>query len=118
MSNAPITNDEVWDEAVTAMTPLDVAADARRKDTVADFLAGKSTYGDNHVPDAPPALTGATAGTPGTLDPAGAVAANLAALTGKTASPVTAWTTGQNVVLGDASLAHWNGTAWAAGAAT
>lgn len=115
---AAITNDEVWDEAVAAMTPLGNALDVRRKDTVADFLAGKPTYGDNHVPDTPPALTGATAGTPGSLTPAGAVAANLAALTGKTASPTTVWTTGQNVVLGDASLAHWNGTAWAAGAAT
>jgi hypothetical protein len=62
--------------------------------------------------------TGATAGTPGTFTPPGAtVPANLAALTGVTASPATAWTTGQNVVLGDAVTAHWDGVAWAAGAA-
>lgn len=60
--------------------------------------------------------TGATAGTPGTFTPAGATPpANLAGLAGVTASPSTAWTTGQYVVLGDASHAHWDGTAWAAG---
>ena len=60
--------------------------------------------------------TGATAGTPGTFTPTGAAApANLAALAGVTASPATAWSTGQHVVLGDASHAHWTGTAWAAG---
>jgi hypothetical protein len=62
--------------------------------------------------------TGATAGTPGTFTPGGAqTPANLAALSSVTASPASAWTTGQSVVLGDASSAHWNGTAWAAGAA-
>lgn len=65
------------------------------------------------------APTGATAGTPGAFTPGGAVPpANLADLqTGVTASPGTAWTTGQRVVLADGSLAHWNGTAWVAGAA-
>jgi len=62
--------------------------------------------------------TGATAGTPGTFTPAGAdTPANLAAMTGKTANPATAWTTGQHVVLGDASKAYWNATAWVAGQA-
>ena len=66
--------------------------------------------------------TGATAGTPGTWTPAGSDApANLAALQGATpaivASPTTAWTTGQRVVLGDGSAAHWSGTAWVAGQA-
>jgi hypothetical protein len=63
-----------------------------------------------------PAATGATAGTPGTFTPAGAVApANLAAMAGITASPATAWTTGQHVILGDASHCYWNATAWVAG---
>lgn len=68
---------------------------------------------------APPiAATGATAGTPGTFTPAGAAPpANLAAMTGLTASPATAWTTGQYVVLADASWAHWSATAWVAGKA-
>ena len=62
--------------------------------------------------------SGATAGTPGTFTPAGAEApADLAALSDVTASPTTAWTTGQHVVLGDGSQAHWDGSAWAAGAA-
>jgi hypothetical protein len=60
--------------------------------------------------------TGATAGTPGTFTPAGATPpADLAAMTGITASPATAWTTGQYVVLGDSSHAHWDSSAWAVG---
>ena len=65
------------------------------------------------------AATGAAPGTgAGTYTPAGATPpVNLAALTGVVANPATAWTTGQRIVLGDGSLAHWTGTAWAAGAA-
>jgi len=62
--------------------------------------------------------TGATAGTPGSFTPSGATApANLAALQGGSvvASPASAWTSGQSVVLGDASSAHWDGTAYVAG---
>jgi hypothetical protein len=60
--------------------------------------------------------TGATAGTPGSFTPSGAsTPASLAAMTGITASPATAWTTGQYVLLGDASHAHWDGSAWVAG---
>jgi hypothetical protein len=60
--------------------------------------------------------TGATAGTPGTFTPPGAAPpANLAGMTGIVATPTTAWTTGQHVVLGDASHAYWNATAWTAG---
>ena len=65
------------------------------------------------------AATGATAGTPGSFTPAGAtVPANLAALQAGsvTASPATAWTTGQSVNLGTGS-AHWDAAAWAAGVA-
>src|SRR5262245_6706760 len=65
----------------------------------------------NRVP-----ATGASAGAPGTWTPSGAQpAANLAGLSGVTASPATAWTTGQYVELRDWSYAHWNGTAWTAG---
>ncbi|MEU9126582.1 hypothetical protein AB0D08_00440 [Kitasatospora sp. NPDC048540] len=64
------------------------------------------------------APTGATAGTPGSFTPTGAVRpANLAGLTGITASPATAWTTGQHVVLGDSSKAYWDGSMWKAGQA-
>jgi hypothetical protein len=62
--------------------------------------------------------TGATAGSPGTWTPPGAaVPATLAAMGDVTASPATAWTTGQHMVLGDASRCCWNGTSWIAGMA-
>jgi hypothetical protein len=62
------------------------------------------------------AATGATAGQPGYFTPTGATTpANLAALSGITASPATAWTTGQYVVTADLLAANWTGSAWAAG---
>jgi len=65
------------------------------------------------------AVTGATAGTPGAFTPAGAaIPGSLADLQSLGAlGETTAWTEGQNVVLGDGSLAHWDGTAWDVGAA-
>ena len=69
-----------------------------------------------------PGMVAATGASPGTgnggFTPAGATPpANLAALSGVTANPATAWTTGQFIVLADGTKAHWNGTAWIAGAA-
>jgi hypothetical protein len=70
--------------------------------------------------------TGATAGTPGSWTPAGSAppssVANLIAGTPNvvTASPATAWTTGQYVqtgTAGTAGQAHWSSTAWVAGVA-
>jgi hypothetical protein len=70
--------------------------------------------------------TGATAGTPGSWTPTGSTppssVANLIAGTPNvvTASPATAWTTGQYVQTGTAGTpgqAHWSGTAWVTGAA-
>jgi hypothetical protein len=62
--------------------------------------------------------TTATAGFPGFYSPSGAVVpANLAALTGITASPATAWTTGQYVITADLIGAHWSGSAWVVGKA-
>ena len=64
------------------------------------------------------AATGATAGSPGIFTPAGANRpANLAALTGLTATPTAAWAAGQFVITADQLGAHWSGTAWAAGVA-
>ena len=62
--------------------------------------------------------TVATAGIPGSFD-AGAPS-NFAALvsSGIVASPLTAWTVGQDVVLGDNSDAYWNSTAWVVGTAS
>jgi hypothetical protein len=70
------------------------------------------------------ALTGVTAGSPGSFQPVGAtIPANLAALkadpvVGDTGSnkPSTAWTAGQFVNLGTGT-AHWDGAAWLTGSA-
>jgi hypothetical protein len=70
--------------------------------------------------------TGATAGIPGSFTPAGATPpTSPAALTAGspvavTATPATAWTTGQYVQTGTAGVpgqAHWSGTAWVTGPA-
>ena len=64
----------------------------------------------------PPVATGAVAGSPGTWTPAGGTApTDLAAMSGVAATPSTAWTTGQHMVLGDASHCHWDGADWVAG---
>lgn len=69
------------------------------------------------TPDGAIAATGATAGSPGSFTPAGAAApADLAGMAGIVATPATAWTSGQHVVLGDASQTNWNGTTWVTGA--
>jgi hypothetical protein len=60
--------------------------------------------------------TGATAGTPGFFTPSGAnPPANLAALTGLTATPVATWAVGQWVATADGLANNWNGTTWVAG---
>jgi hypothetical protein len=62
--------------------------------------------------------TGATSGAPGYFTPTGAtVPANLAALTGITATPATAWAVGQYVITADLVANHWSGSAWVAGKA-
>lgn len=95
-----------------AAGPGTAAAQAARPREVADLANGGWD-------PAPVAATGATAGTPGTYTPAGAVApVNRAALSTVTASPATAWTVGQHVVTADTQQSHWSGTAWVAGAAT
>jgi len=66
---------------------------------------------------------GATAGAPGSFTPASTTAPATPAdlIAGKpvqvTASPGTAWTTGQYVTCRDGNRAYWNGTAWVAGTA-
>jgi hypothetical protein len=67
--------------------------------------------------------TGATAGTPGSYTPSGSDPPNsLADLiagvpNAVTASPNTAWTTGQYILLENGDRAHWSGTAWVTGVA-
>jgi hypothetical protein len=69
-----------------------------------------------------PKSTGATAGNPGAFTPAESdIPDNLNGLQSASpaivASPTTAWTTGQHVVLGDSSSAYWDGTTWVGGVA-
>lgn len=80
------------------------------RDTIVVPGSGYGQYPAVIVP-----ATGAIAGSPGSFTPAGCtIPPNFAAMSGSiVASPATAWTAGQYVVLGDASHAAWNGTAWA-----
>jgi hypothetical protein len=60
--------------------------------------------------------TGATSGAPGFYTPAGAATpANLAALTGITATPATTWAAGAYVITADLLANNWNGTTWVTG---
>jgi hypothetical protein len=87
------------------------------RDNTEAYWDGDSWVAGRSPAEAIPA-TGATAGSPGAFTPTGADApADLDALDGVTATPTTAWTTGQRVVLGDSTTAYWNGTAWVAGSA-
>lgn len=64
---------------------------------------------------------GADAGAPGAFTPTNAVRPyNLAELVADDldATPSTAWTAGQYVILGDGSEVHWSGTAWVDGRAS
>jgi hypothetical protein len=80
---------------------------------------------DNSIGCIPPLATSATSGIPGTWSPGGStlpasVAALQSASPAITASPTTAWTTGQYVqtaTAGTGGRAYWNGTAWVAGTA-
>jgi hypothetical protein len=113
-------DNNLGDAATAALKWIDVT-NATLSGAAAEILAQSEALWDTKDwvasnPSVP--ATGATAGTPGTFTPAGAThPANLAAMTGLTASPATAWTTGQSVKPADNSDAHWTGTAWAAGLA-
>jgi hypothetical protein len=90
-------------------------------------LSTKTHFHQERVTVAPPSpvdggsalgqkATTATAGTPGTYSPANSYGGvNLADMTGITASPTTAWTTGQYVLMEDGNKAKWNATTWIAG---
>jgi hypothetical protein len=66
-------------------------------------------------PGSATAATGAFAGSPGAFTPSGAPTPS--ATTGVTATPTTAWKSGQSVTLSTGASSYWNGTAWAAGKA-
>jgi hypothetical protein len=88
--------------------------------TAAQQSARPREYADTDNGGYDVAATGATAGSPGTWTPSGArPPSTLAGCAGLTASPATAWTTGQHVLLADGTThVHWNGTAWASGNGT
>jgi hypothetical protein len=108
---------------IVVIQPLRFGADEYGADLTSDLtwdIVGTPTL-DFDGGAGPIAATGATAGTPGSFTPSGAVVpANLAALQAASpavvASPLTLWTVGQNVVLGTGT-AHWDSDSWAAGAA-
>jgi hypothetical protein len=112
----------IWPSATSAQSwegPAWLDASIKGGVTSAVTIDGTFSANGSWTRSSMVAATGATGITsPGTFTPPGAMApANLAAMTGVTASPATAWTTGQYVVLGDGSTAHWDGTAWVAGIA-
>lgn len=85
------------------------------------FILIRTSVAPPTVTEGPEALgvpaTQGVAGSPGTYSPANSYApASFATIGSLTASPTTAWTSGQYIRLRDGSLAHWSGTAWVAGA--
>ena len=83
-----------------------------------------SYYDTSYPPSlwtAPPVIpvSGVTVGAPGSFTPSGSdIPSDLAELNALGAlGQTTAWITGQYVVLGDSSNAHWNGTTWVTGIA-
>src|SRR6478752_7270769 len=121
-SAARFARDWAAQEAARKTAGLDSEPDEREAREYVD-PAGASATGDAYDPtkDADKdgnldKATGATAGSPGSWTPSGYRARqNLADMAGCTASPGTAWTTGQHVVCFDGTHVNWSGSAWAAG---
>jgi hypothetical protein len=116
----------------TSLIVIDsTVVDAAELSDLEDLLYGASGAAKLPTPDEVLAIfsavagaaTGATAGIPGSWTPGGSTPpANAAGANSSsvTASPSSAWTTGQYVqgsTAGSAGEMHWTGTAWAAGRA-
>lgn len=110
------------DARVTLTATLSLPVSAKPDIMFGDATTSRIVYGGAGGP-----ATGATAGIPGTWTPTGstppATPADLIAgvPNAVTASPATAWTTGQYVqtgLAGTTGRAFWNGTAWVQGTAT
>ena len=115
-SEAPLNMGNIGPVIASPLTPWTVGQHMLLGDSSKAYWNG--TAWTNGQAPAGITATGATAGTPGTFTPGGAAPpANLAAMSSITASPTTAWTTGQHVVLGDATQAHWNNAIWVVDAA-
>lgn len=127
VQNAATKNGSGWEEG-----PYDVVLDG--SDALSPLLVAIGTTDHLHVqltevapPESSdcvasgPRSTTATAGIPATLAPADSYTrtsfADLTVAPTLIASPLTAWTTGQYVLLGDNTHAYWNSTAWVAGTA-
>jgi hypothetical protein len=111
---ASLTNPIVSGTVIPQPIPLMVGDAGAASEIQIDWnLTGPPTYDNGSV-----VAAGATSGAPGYYTPSGAtVPANLAALTGITATPATAWATGQYVITADLLAAHWSSSAWVAGKA-
>jgi hypothetical protein len=103
--------------------PLNVQGSEYGADITSDFAwvcVGKPTVDRGGSGGGTVAITGVTAGSPGSFQPGNAtIPANLAALkadpvVGDAVHTGAAWTTGQSVNLGTGA-AHWDGTAWVTG---
>lgn len=112
-----VDSDDVGDPA-----PLETALGSKDHDIflITTVAPPEATNGFLPLDDPDDAdATTATAGSPGTFN--GVRPEHLAGMAGVTASPTTTWTTGQSVILGDGTHAHWiTGSPghWAAGIAT
>jgi len=123
----------VTDHKPTSLIVIDsTVVDAGELAALEDILYGASGDPELPTPDevialfgggGPVAAAGATAGIPGTWTPGGSTPPSNAAgatSSGVTATPSSAWTTGQYVqgsTAGAAGEMYWNGTAWASGRA-
>jgi hypothetical protein len=99
------------------INPFSYVRTTGQPDTQPLFSGSWPDVAGNILPYSAP--TGVTDGTPGAFTPSTATVpydlGDLQALGALGES--TAWTTGQYVVLGDGSTAHWDGAAWANGEA-
>jgi hypothetical protein len=111
---ASATNPIVSGTVIPQPVPMIVGDAGAASEVQIDWnLTGPPSYDNGAV-----TATGATSGAPGFYTPSGAgVPANLAALSGITATPATAWAVGQYVITADLLANHWSGSAWVAGKA-
>lgn len=129
-SNCHSKAGHAWDEGPymvdvdATAAPIPLADPMAPSETLLSILVGLNPPEpglDGAIPLDDPAATastGATAGSPGSFTPANSFRPEtIDDMTGITATPATAWTAGQFVMMQDGNPAYWNGTAWVAGIA-
>ena len=99
------------DLTATLSLPIETKPDIEFGDATTSVVVEGGTGAATVTP------TGVTPGTPGSFTPGGSTApANLTALQGMGAlGESTVWSSGQYVLLGDSSHAHWDGDSWVTG---